>query len=174
MAKPSTIIMHPRLAEINSALGTGEPVTEIARRFKVSQASLYRYRASHYAQASIAVAREAGTLGDYIAALAATLADVDAIRRAAMMRGDERAVLKAADTVRSLTVTLLDRLGIDSADAAQIATENEALAGAALTIARRDRQTGLSMIAALDDAGQHEIGREVLSYLDAQRGNGHD
>lgn len=100
---------------------------------------------------------------DQIASLADSLASAEAVRIAAIRRGQGHLALRAAQTERQLSKALFTDLGIDSRDVAEHLQQANHLGRAVFRLIRSEPNTGQRLLALLDPAS--EVAHDLEIFL---------
>lgn len=164
MARPNSLLIHPKLNAINAALLAGEPVATIAEKHHVSVATLYRWRSSSIGRVALESARnETASVSDIVGTLTASLRDADTVRRAALAQGRTSEALRAAQVVNQVSTTLATRLGIDSAETAAALSQGEKVTDAVVALIRETPDLATRMAQELETRDERELAHEFTS-----------
>lgn len=169
MARPCSTCSHPKRQEIDIRLLGGERKEALASRYGISRSSLYRHAGKCLRTSLIQDLRATEEVGavDLIEALANTLADVQAVRSAAVLAGRGAEVVNAATAVVRTVSVLFDRLGVDSDDVVAPLREADALGRAVVDVIALWPDVGPRLAAALRRHGATELADAVQVRTDA-------
>ena len=153
MGRPSVIQHHPQRVQIERALSENLGLNSVSAIYGVSVSTLRRWK-ERLDLTNSTTGLPVITVGNFTVRLASMADDLAAVRARAMERGDTATVVRAAGAEESVLKTLLDRLGIDSTEAAD---------------ALRDAQTLYVAMARFLAAGDSQRAWEFLDALREQK-----
>lgn len=167
MARECLVCTSKRLGEVDRDLLAGETVASVARAYGISDSSVRRHYQNHLSGSILT--RVSGSnvpsVSDLVQRLLALASDVEAVRAAAMLKGNGGAVLRAANAEASILRDLIGTLGVDSSSLSTYLTQADALARAIGRVGREHPELGQALAAALNESGDDELAREFSSSI---------
>ena len=159
MSRACTACSRSDVTSINARLLTGTPIATVSREFDIHESSLSRHVRAHLAATVLRESRitaAAGTV-DLLEAVVEALADVTAVRVAALATGNAALLLRAAQTTQGLALTLLDRLAPEGdTEVVRLLRDGERLARAVGNVSRQSPAIGHALARELHRLGDHE------------------
>lgn len=160
MSRPSSLVSHPRINEINAALGSATPVAIIAKDFGISESAIYRWRASSLGKSTIQNHSDNARVLDYVQVAAESLRDANAVREQGVQTNNASLVLKASLVINQLTRTIAMRLGVDGSNTASMLADGDAVVSALVQVIRDAPGVATEMVKNLRIQGQFELAGE--------------
>jgi len=159
MARPCTVCDRDDRLDIDAALLSSMPITAVIAELGLSDCSpsaLGRHRRNHLGNL-LGSLRASDDLdhSDLLQDLAETLADIQAVRRAALVKGNSHLLLRSADSSAKVIGQLLDRLGADAVETIRSMREGGLLARAVAKATTRNPDIGASVLSELMALGDH-------------------
>lgn len=164
MARPSSLVSHPKIAEIHSGLASATPVAILAKEFGVSESAIYRYRASRFGKVALRNAAEKDRVLDYVQVATESLRDADSVRRAGIAQNNPNLVLKASLVINQLTRTIAMKLGVDGSNTASLLADGDAVVDALLQVIRDMPGVAPELVKNLRTQGQFELAGEFEDF----------
>lgn len=165
VGRPCATCSHLRRSEIESSVLEGElSIPVIAARFELSPTGLRRHRDRHMLMTADEIASAGLEPADYLAILAGVVERLQAAMDAAELRGDDAALVRAADALRRAAMTLV-QFGIRSEDVVLRLGEAGALMRAASRLASTDPGAAELLAAHLDAADRRDLAADLRTLI---------